>query len=197
MSCTNSMIASNQLVYAYGTLAIQTLNCTNNCGNASAGYISPNVIPFCVDSSVALGISVGQRSDTVYLQLGDDFSIAYQNFAWRPLTTAPSAAWSISSRIAVMTRSDNGLYNSAPVATIISPIYIPVNQPTVINVPISDANGDILRCRWATQSNGIDECGDVCPPGSLPSATVIYSNCTIIITGPNVGDWYAVALMVC
>ncbi|CAF2463360.1 unnamed protein product [Rotaria sp. Silwood2] len=65
-----------------------------------------------------------------------------------------------------------------------SPIQIPVNQPTVITVPVADADGDPTRCRWSTSSNGIDECGGVCPPSSLPSGAIIYPNCTIIITVP-------------
>jgi hypothetical protein len=37
----------------------------------------------------------------------------------------------------------------------------------------------------------------VCPPASLPSNTVIISsNCTLLITGANVNDWYAVAIQV-
>jgi hypothetical protein len=195
--CTNTMITNNQLVPAYVSLATDTLDCIANCGSGSVGYVSPNVIPFCTDYSVSLGISVGQRSDTVYLQTGDDFSVAYQSTAWRVLATAASAAWSVSSTINVEPRSDNGLCNNAPFATVMSPIFIPVNQPTVINVPVGDADGDTLRCRWANQSNGINECAGVCPPTSLPPATVMDSNCTIIITGQTVGDWFAVALMVC
>jgi hypothetical protein len=61
---------------------------------------------------------------------------------------------------------------------------------------VADADGDIIRCRWATSSDGVDECGGVCPPSSLPPGTIIYPNCTIIITGPAVGDWFAVTLMV-
>ncbi len=195
--CTNTMITNNQLVPNYGPLATITLNCIANCGSGSVGYVSPNVIPYCVDFSAPLGITVGQRSDIVYLQAGDDFSVAYQSNAWRPLATASGAVWSVSSTINVEPRSDNGLYNNAPVTTVMSPIFIVVNQPTMIDVPLADADGDILRCRWATTSNGIDECGGVCPPASLPPATVIDPNCTIIITGQNVGDWFAVAMMVC
>ncbi|CAF4936424.1 unnamed protein product, partial [Rotaria sp. Silwood2] len=65
-----------------------------------------------------------------------------------------------------------------------------------VTVSVSDADGDVLRCRWATSSSGVDECASVCPPSSLPSSTTIYSNCTIVITGTAVGSKYAVGLMV-
>ncbi|CAF4749147.1 unnamed protein product, partial [Rotaria magnacalcarata] len=39
----------------------------------------------------------------------------------------------------------------------------------------------------------IDECGDICYPGSLPNGTIL-SNCTITFTGMKVGIWYAIAI---
>lgn len=197
MPCTSAMVASNQFVPSYyGTLLTLRLNCIANCGAGSTGYSPIDIIPYCTDFSAPVGTTVGQRSDIVYLQAGDDFSVAFQSGDWRPLTPDPSASWSISTRININPRSDNGLYNNAPVATMMSPIYIPVNQPTVIHVPIADADGDTLRCRWSRSTSGVDECAGVCPPSSLPPGTVIYPNCTIIITGQVVGDWFGVALMV-
>jgi hypothetical protein len=87
----------------------------------------------------------------------------------------------------------NGSYNNPPVATIISPIYIPVHIQQSIFIPTIDADNDPVRCRFA---NGTNECGQACPPASLPSGTMIFSNCTLIITGANVNDWYAVAIEV-
>jgi hypothetical protein len=196
MQCTNALIASNGYIPTYLGVNLDTLVCISNCGAGSAGYSPIGVLPQCTDFSSPVGTSIGQRMDTVNLTSGDDFSVAFSSSAWRPLTTAGSAAWSISTNINLQPRSDNGLYNNAPVATMMSPINIPVNQPTVINVPVADADGDPLRCRWSTASNGVDECGGVCPPSSLPTGTVIYPNCTIIITGYNVTDWFAVTLMV-
>ncbi|CAF3845112.1 unnamed protein product [Rotaria sordida] len=85
--------------------------------------------------------------------------------------------------------SDNGLYNNAPVATVMSPIDISQNQQKVINIPIGDADGDTLRCQWPS---GTTECGNVCLPGSLSNADpmnwpligsiiglVVFSICTL------------------
>ncbi|CAF3859372.1 unnamed protein product [Rotaria sordida] len=196
--CTAAQITAGQLipVGTYTYLNTQTLDCISNCNPGATGYVAPLVRPQCTDISAPVGTTVGQRSDTVYLSVGRDFSAAFQQNAWRPLATAGSADWSISTHIIIKPRTDNGLYNSAPVAIMMSPIEIPVNQPTVITVPVADADGDPTRCRWATSSNGVDECGGVCPPSSLPSGTVIYPNCTIIITGRTVNDWFAVTIMV-
>jgi hypothetical protein len=199
ITCTVADIAaSNPIpVGIYSNLLSLTLNCISNCGTGSGGYVAPNILPRCTDISAPVGTAVGQRSDIVYLQVGADFSAAFQQNAWRPLTTATSAPWSISTHLKVIPRSDTGLFNNAPVATMMSPINIPQNQPLAIHVPVADADGDTTRCRWSTSSNGVDECGGVCPPGSLPPNTVILPNCTIIITGQNIGDWFAVTLMVC
>ncbi|CAF3222228.1 unnamed protein product [Rotaria sp. Silwood2] len=199
ITCTNTQIATSQLIPvggAYTRLLTETLDCIANCASGTTGYVAPNIVPRCSDISIPLGITIGQRSDTVFLQSGSDFSVAYQDFSWRSLVVGAAANWSISSRINLTPRSDNGLYNNAPVATLMSPISIPRNQSIAIHIPVADPDGDITRCRWSTSSNGVDECRDTCSPNSLPPNTVIYPNCTIIIIGQTVGDWFAITLMV-
>ncbi|CAF4291439.1 unnamed protein product, partial [Rotaria socialis] len=41
--------------------------------------------------------------------------------------------------------------------------------------------------------NPVDECGDICYPNAVPMNTTLY-NCTITLTGQQVGIWYAVAV---
>lgn len=192
--CTNSDISGS------GSIPIDSsyngvgnrLRCVLNCGTAT-GYNAPYILPYCTDVSTKQSTSIGQRSDIVTISSNADFTVAFYDEAWRSLQTHSAAAWSLASRIKLTPRSDSGLYNNAPVATVMSPIYIPRNKPTVIHIPIADADNDVLRCRWAS---GTTECGDVCPLGSLPSGTVIYPNCTIIITGTINYAWYAVTAQV-
>jgi hypothetical protein len=118
--------------------------------------------------------------------------------AWRSLslpTGSPaSKGWSISCTIDLRIRSDTGQLNTPPVSNMISPIYIPVGTRKSLIIPTIDSDNDVVRCRFASTAS---ECSDVCPPNSLPNNTVIISsNCTLLITGANVGDWYAVALQV-
>ncbi|CAF3689630.1 unnamed protein product [Rotaria sordida] len=198
ITCTTADIATNAFIEVGGyiNLLTETLDCISNCNSGATGYVPPGVRPRCTDISAPLSTTVGQRSDVVYLSADDDFTVAFQGGAWRSLATGGGASWSIASHIKVQSRSDNGLYNNAPVATMMSPIEIPVNHPKAIIIPVGDADGDTTRCRWSTSSNGIDECSGVCPPSSLPPNTIIYPNCTIIITGQTVGNWFAVAIMV-
>lgn len=197
INCTNSMIANQSptLIFINTSYSenIQKLNCTQYC-NQSGGYISPPVVSYCTDYSISLGITVGQRSDTINITNGSYFIVAYQSSTWRTLTlpSTSSQGWSLSCLINLQLRS-NGNYNHAPVATIISPIYIPVGIQQTILIPTIDGDNDPVRCRFA---NGTNECGTVCPPASLPSGTKLFSNCTLIITGAKVNDWYAVAIQV-
>ena len=189
-------IRDSAYVPSYGGLAAEVLECIYNCATGAIGYPNISVIPRCTDFSVAAGITTGQRLDTVYLDINDDFAAAFRDSSWRPLATDANAGWAISTRIIVKPRIDTGYFNSAPVATVMSPINIPYNKSISITIPVADADGDTLRCRWANKSNGINECRDVCPPNSLPPNTIIYPNCTIIINGQNLSDWYAVAVTV-
>ncbi|CAF1085504.1 unnamed protein product [Adineta steineri] len=77
-----------------------------------------------------------------------------------------------------------------------APVMIPVNQSTAINIEVRDTDGDTIRCRWAMNSSTVNECGEACAPVSLAKNTTIYPNCTIIITGESIDDWYAVTVIV-
>ncbi|CAF0987473.1 unnamed protein product [Rotaria sp. Silwood1] len=192
MTATNEMIPVNA---SYASLASRTLDCIATCGS-SGGYIAPPIVPFCTDVSASVGTTVGQRLDTVSIQTGSDFAVGFNDSSWRELAQGTGAPWSIATRINLIPRSDTGFYNNAPVATMMSPVNIVKDQPTIIKIPIGDADGDDLRCRWSTSTSGIDECGGTCPPNSLPANTTIFPNCTIIITGTIVDKWYAITLMV-
>ncbi|CAF1097116.1 unnamed protein product [Adineta ricciae] len=186
--CDNNAIVTNQSVSG----AIGTLTCSPTCPPGCSGI---SAVPICIDLSILSGIAVGQRSDIVYIPEGSIFSVLYANSAWGTLSLG-GTTWSIASRINLVRRSDNNMFNNAPVATIISPVNIGVNQKTWITVSVSDADGDAVRCRWAGVVNGVDECSSVCSPSSLPPNSIMYSNCTLEITGPAIGNKYAVALMV-
>ena len=199
ITCTNSMIANQTPKLSFNPPYRENsdrVNCTQYC-NQSGGYVPPSVVSYCTDYSTALGITVGQRSDVINITNGSYFLVAYQSSSWRQLTLpitsgSLNTTWSISCLINLQMRPD-GSYNNPPAATIISPIYIPVGIPQNIFIPTIDADNDNVRCRF---SNGTNECGSTCPPASLPNGTTLFSNCTLIITGAKVNDWYAIAIQV-
>lgn len=140
--CTSTMVANDQLFPAI----IGTPNCASNCGNGSGGYTALTATPYCTYGSPATGIAAGQRLDIVSLLVGSNFSVAFTDGAWRTLYTG-GASWAVASYINLKPRLDNGLYNNAPVSTMMSPIFIYFNQTLTITIPVADADGDIIRCR--------------------------------------------------
>lgn len=187
---------SPQLNFAGYLESSSSVTCIQYC-NQSGGYTAQPVVSYCTDYSVGLGITVGQRSDQLNLTNGSYFVVSYQSASWRKLTLPSSSTntntqWSITCLIDLQMRAD-GTFNHPPTSAIISPIYIPVGIQQVITIPTIDSDNDDVRCRFA---NGTSECGSACPPATLPSGTVLYSNCTLLITGSAVGDWYAIAIQV-
>ncbi|CAF0911332.1 unnamed protein product [Rotaria sordida] len=173
------------------------LNCIANC-TTRGGYIAVPVRTYCIDYSAAMSISVTQRTDIVNITSGAYFKVAFVSSAWRtlslPIGDPIDKGWSISCTIDLRTRSDTGKPNTPPVANMISPVLIPVGIRQSLIIPTIDSDNDVVRCRFANTTN---ECSDVCPPSSLPNNTVlISSNCTLLITGAQVDDWYAVAIQI-
>ncbi|CAF0917517.1 unnamed protein product [Adineta ricciae] len=196
--CNDSMIAnqSPKLDLASYLESSSSVACIQYC-NQSGGYTAQPVISYCTDYSVSLGMTIGQRSDRLDLANGSYFVVSFQSASWRQLTlpsnsTSTNTQWSITCLINLQMRAD-GTFNHPPSSAMISPIYVPVGVQQVITIPTIDSDNDDVRCRFA---NGSSECGSACPPATLPSGTTLYSNCTLLITGYAVGDWYAIAIQI-
>ena len=87
---------------------------------------------------------------------GAHFYLAYVGSAWVPLNDPAQSGlqWSIVSFIDLRMRPD-GIINTPPVASVVSPQYAIVNQTTQITIPVSDVNaGDDVRCRWSVYTPG-------------------------------------------
>lgn len=54
----------------------------------------------------------------------------------------------------------------------------------------------VFSCRWAQVTSALDECADAC--GEIAGSTLYHDNCTLSFdsTGKQVGDYFAVTLMV-
>lgn len=187
MACDSNAIATqNSISASSGTLTCAP-SCPNDFGNVST-------LVYCVDGSSSNNISVGQSSTQVKIPENSSFSIIYQGSAWSGLSV--SSNWSMLSYINLVPRSSNNTFNNAPIATVISPIYIQQNETKTIPISVHDADGDIIRCRWANKSGTGDECGTVCPPSLLPPGTILHPNCTVQIKGTVFNAVYAIAVMV-
>jgi hypothetical protein len=197
--CTYAMVASNQSVIyssSHSRLNSVYLNCISNCTNGSFSYVAPLIRPYCTSISPSIRTITRQRSDIINITAGVGFTVAFQEYAWRRLKNITSVSWSLSMGINLAPRSDNGLFNNAPIVMAIPSVSIPVNQSTPINIEARDPDGGAIRCRWSTNLASVDECGQTCAPSSLPQNTTIDPNCAIMITGESIDGWHALTIMV-
>ncbi|UJR12511.1 hypothetical protein I4U23_016686 [Adineta vaga] len=178
----------------------QTLTCISaSCAN----YVPVSINEYCTDFSVVRDSSSGQISTIQDITIGAKFCVAFQDSSWTTVYStvcvggcfSSTAGWSIVSCLDLTVRSD-GFINTPPVATVISPVKVPINTITNIKIPIIDADGDYLRCRWGENSSTINECGSVCK--TVPGGTIDSTNCILTFdsSGKTVGNYYAAAMMV-
>ncbi|CAF1565958.1 unnamed protein product [Didymodactylos carnosus] len=195
--CNDTLVRNQALIDLLGHTGYGVnLNCISNC-STSGSYQPVPITPYCTDYSTSLGFTIGQRLDTVNLALGSYFSVAFQSTSLPPLTlysAQDGGSWSTACTIDLSFKP-NGRLNFAPIAPMPPYISIPVNGPQSIQIPVFDADSDNLRCRFATNSS-VNECGSVCAPDSLPSSSVLFHNCTLVIVGHNANDTYAVTVQV-
>ncbi|CAF3333443.1 unnamed protein product [Rotaria sp. Silwood2] len=133
------------------------LTCVSNCATDGDYSLAPvNILTDCISYSTSLGMMLSERSVNITLNTSAYFYISYTGSAWRKLNDPPESnlAWSILSLIDLRMR-DDGILNTPPVASVISPQYVIVNTTTQINIPVSDVNtGDDIRCRWSVYQPG-------------------------------------------
>jgi hypothetical protein len=127
------------------------ITCTGDCsndGDYSKNRI--NILTDCISSSLSLNTLTSERSKNVTLTSGAYFSIGYYSRAWRALDNLDSnGSWSLVSLIDLRQRPD-GVLNTPPIPSVVSPVYVIVNRTTPIRISVSDDNvGDHIHCRWA------------------------------------------------
>ncbi|XP_052083638.1 uncharacterized protein LOC127720910 [Mytilus californianus] len=62
-----------------------------------------------------------------------------------------------------------------------------------LKIPVSDDDGDVVRCRWSTKTPN-DECGGVCE--TLSGSYLDESSCVLSYNATRSMGWYVVALQI-
>ncbi|CAF1095079.1 unnamed protein product [Adineta ricciae] len=202
-SCTSTTITTYGLI---GENVVSSLTCQSLASTCSAvGYSGISTYVPCTDYNTVLGMSFGHSSTAVNLTVkATGVVIGYAaGAAWLTLQMG-AGGWSMMAYINMQPRSDNGIINSSPTSDIPPIIYVPAGaNETKINIPMSDADGDDIECRFAKASNNlggttVNECSAVCETVALPSSTQLISGnntCTLIVKLPSIG-YYAVAVQI-
>ena len=162
--CDQTVIDSGQLIGVEGELV---------CDEGCSGLISD--LSFrCTDFSSEEDWSFGENSILYNFTGGPNITIAFSGRAW---ISPFSSAWRVPTSFSLTRRSDTGEINSTPRA-ITSPILrIQEGCNHTIRVPVTDPDGDNVRCRWAVGN----ECAGIC--NGFPGAALDPETCSL--------DYYA------
>ncbi|WAR12060.1 hypothetical protein MAR_026240, partial [Mya arenaria] len=122
-------------------------------------------------------------------------SISDSSSAWiNTLTLASGGDWSLHVTANLQPRRDTGNINYSPKADISPIVRLRRGCNHTITIPVSDVDGDIVKCRRASQwHNKLDECASIC--SAIHDSWLDNNNCVLTYMATTNG-WYAVALQV-
>ena len=166
--CTSSL--ANSYLYPGGS----TLRCLSGC----SGTIS-RMRYICTDFSTSEDWSFGDYRFNYRFSGSGTVTIGTTGYCW---ISPFGCQWSLPTTFSLARRSDTGQINSSPRAITSPVVRIQQGCNSIISLPVSDPDGDVIRCRWASNSL---ECGGVC--GWFPGASLNSETCTITYSGSRTG----------
>ncbi|KAJ8022217.1 Integrin beta-like protein A [Holothuria leucospilota] len=170
-SCNQQTINSGAVNPGEGSL-----ECDNGCTTLNDDFDYR-----CTDFSTEGDWTTG-LGDSAFTPTSNVFEVFYEGRNWIRLANGGNGPWIIRSRVDLTPRADNGLINSSPTTSNMPIVRIQQNCPTTLIIPVADADGDVVRCRYAVSSG--DECGTIC--GQL-DATLDEVTCTLEWTPTETG----------
>ena len=204
-ACTTATVLSFGLI---GEASVSVLKCKSPAATCTSVQYANNVSTYvpCTDFNTPLGMSFGYTSTAIDLMVrSSGVVLGYVvSGAWLTLQLG-GGGWSMMVYINMSPRPDNNLINSSPTTDIQPVVYAPsgLNSTTAIDIPMYDADGDEVECRFALSSNSlggvtVNECDSVCEPVALPASTQLISGngtCTLMVKLTSIG-YYAVAIQI-
>ncbi|XP_071812538.1 uncharacterized protein [Apostichopus japonicus] len=148
-ACDNNTVASGAINPGEGSL-----RCDNGCT-----ALNDNFDYRCTDFSVEADWTTGLGESTFNPDT-NTFEVFYEGRNWISLANGGNGRWVIRSRVDLRPRPDNGRINSSPTTSNMPIVRIQLNCPTIFVIPVTDPDGDTVRCRYAVDTN--DECGSIC-----------------------------------
>ncbi|XP_022109537.1 uncharacterized protein LOC110989457 [Acanthaster planci] len=142
----------------------------------------------CTDYSQAEDWQTGEGSSRLTIEPGiTAFDLLYSGCCWMTLGNA-GAGYSAQAHVDLT--QNRGVINSSPMTSWMPETRIQLGCETTLTIPMSDPDGDVVKCRWAS---GTNESGSVSP---MPNSTLDESTCSLSIGDRLMSGWYAVALMI-
>ncbi|XP_053395504.1 uncharacterized protein LOC123523715 isoform X3 [Mercenaria mercenaria] len=173
-----------QTVVNRSPLTSVSMSCITGC----SGTIG-SLAFYCTDFKTGAWSS-GMNSFT-YNPSVNQFTFGFQSSAWFSLQEGGSS-WSLIATVDFEERSDTGKINSSPTVDMPPVLYWQHGCSYTFTLPVSDIDGDTVKCRWASSTKG--ECGGVCE--TFSGSVLDESTCVITYTANKAIGYYAVALQI-
>ncbi|XP_052678609.1 integrin beta-like protein D isoform X2 [Crassostrea angulata] len=162
--------------------------CTSGCGStlniANVNYI-------CTGASQSENWEQGENVFTYTFAGIGPYKVEFTGGDWVTLSYGSPGSWSIGTVVYLAKRNDTNLPNTSPVTTGKPTYRVQYGCRNEILIPVVDADGDDVRCRW---SNGT-ECVSICD--ALPNAVIDSNTCTIRFSATHTSNGtFAVAVTV-
>ncbi|XP_061434353.1 IgGFc-binding protein-like [Lethenteron reissneri] len=189
--CTDADIDSGALIKSK-----QKWKCREGCqGSYSLNFV-------CTEQNENSNWMIGASSFEFDVPASKPTVVSFDDCCWvnalvqraGGLVEASEWDWSLITVLNPGVRSDTGAPNVSPVTASKPLIRLKAGCTTVWNIPVYDADGDTVRCRYA-ENGARDECGGIC--GVAPYGVLDEAACVITFTAPADADGlWALALMI-
>ncbi|KAL9963573.1 hypothetical protein ACROYT_G027096 [Oculina patagonica] len=190
--CNQSTINSGQLIGID-----DDLECRDRCFG-SVGNLLFRCTDFSTTEDWITGTNSFQYTFPVIVPdyLPPYFQVSYQGGDWISLVYNSYASWELRMYVNLTVRNDTGRLNTSPVTTMTPIVRLKWGCNHTINIPVTDADNDEVRCRWASGSSVSSECGGICGSYGLPNATMYQRECKITYSATDYTGYYAAAAMI-
>ncbi|KAJ8308075.1 hypothetical protein KUTeg_012949 [Tegillarca granosa] len=166
--------------------------CTKGC---QTQIILSNTSYICTGASRSENWEQGEYTFKYKFPDKGPFTIGFSSSAWMTLSYGSAGSWNVETVVDLRTRNDSKRLNSSPISGS-RPMYrLQYGCNNTLTLPMTDADGDIIKCRWSRGS----ECASVC--NGLPNASLDTDTCTLTFYSTTANQyqtngWYAVALTI-
>ncbi|XP_075913412.1 IgGFc-binding protein-like [Petromyzon marinus] len=189
--CVDADITSGKSFTSY-----QKWRCTESCSSIYSLSYS------CIEQNQNSNWMIGSSAFDFTIPPTAPSVIAFRDCCWVNVLVwrvdnqieASEWDWSLITVLNPGVRSDTGAPNVSPVTSSKPLIRLKAGCTTVWHIPVYDADGDTVRCRYA-EKGARDECGGIC--GVAPYGVLDEAACVITFTVPPDADGlWALALMI-
>ncbi|XP_015760399.1 PREDICTED: uncharacterized protein LOC107339598 isoform X2 [Acropora digitifera] len=185
--CTQSTISSGQLIGINGYL-----QCRDRC-YGRVGSLLFRCTDFGINEDWTTGTNSFQYTFPIPSVSPRYYQVSYEGYNWISLVHESGASWQLRMYVNLTVRDDTGRMNTSPVTTMTPIVRLKFGCNHTIFIPVTDADNDEVRCRWAT---GYGECGDICGGNGIPNAWMHARECKITYSATEYTGFYAAPVMI-